>query len=302
VKRATVSFVLILGLLIPVANPSNANDAIPPKIVSVEQVTKGPYSIGDIVTLKLTATSDKDVITSWSIFGVRSPEACLLSGAGSIGNLDAHLQYSKFNSVGNSIYDLIHSKVYKSNGTTTMLLTGIVLPCAFTWSDPLITLGDGKGKYFYANEKEQWFYDDVAKTNVVSQGLGDLVSQLKFIIKTSDLFISQGEPKPTKIDDQIDIKNIPKNPKLKKRFVLPKFTSGGAPIFWEAKSTVCEVEKKPFAGSLGVTLKIKGLGTCKLNNQVMVTDKFNLPSINANFEFKKQGDNGPFTALLNTRK
>jgi hypothetical protein len=272
------------------------------RVIAIEQVSKGPYAIGDIVTLKITYTSNVDAIRSGTIYGVRSPEACLMAGVGGIGNLDGHLQNSRFNQIVFGTNSLINSSPYITAGTFTAIINGIVLPCAFTKNDPLISLVDTKGKFFYANEREQWFNDDITKTNVVNSGLGNLVNQLKFSTKPNDLFVSQGEPKPIKIDDQIDLKNVPKNPKLKKSYLLPKFTNGGAPIFWEANSTVCTVEKKPFKEGLGGTLKIKALGNCKLNSLVMITDKFNLPGINANFEFIKQGDTGPFTALFVTKK
>lgn len=272
------------------------------RVISIEQMSKGPYAIGDIVTLKITYTSNVDAIRSGTIYGVRSPESCLMAGVGGIGNLDAHLQNSKWNAVFFDTNSLVDSSPFISAGTFKALINGIVLPCAFAKNDPLISLADTKGKFFYANEKEQWFNDDITKTNVVNPGLGDLVNQLKFSTKPNDLFVSQGEPKPIKIDDHIDLKNVPKNPKLKKSYLLPKFTKGGAPISWEANSTVCTVEKKPFKEGLGGTLKIKAAGNCKLNYSVMITDKFNSPSINANFEFIKQGDTGPFTALFVTKK
>lgn len=294
-----VLFILLHGsyLLDAKAEPSNFAS-----VISIEQVSKGPYSIGEIVTLKITFTSNVDAIRSGTIYGARSPEACLMAGANTEGNLAGNLKNERWNAVYFDTNSLINASPFITAGTFTALINGIVLPCAFAKSNPLISLADTKGKLFYADEWGQYYYDDVTKTNVTNPGLGNLVNQLKFSTKPSDLFVSPGELKPTKIDDQINLKNIPKNPKLKKSYILPKFTNGGAPILWEAGSNVCTVEKEPFKYGFGGTLKIKALGNCKLNSSVMITDKFNLPSINANFEFIKQGDTGPFTALFVTKK
>jgi hypothetical protein len=301
-RRVAIFFVLSILLQGSYLLDAKAETSNIARVISIEQVSKGPYAIGDIVTLKINFTSNVDAIRNGIIYGVRSPEACLMAGANTQGNLAGNSQNERWNAVYFDTNSLIDPSPYISAGTFTALVNGIVLPCAFAKNSPLISLTDTKGKIFSADEYGHYFYDDVTKTNVVTPGLGDLVNQLKFITKPSDLFVSQGEPKPTKIDDQINLKNIPKNPKLKKSYTLPKFTNGGAPILWDANSTVCSVEKKPFKYSFGGTLKIKALGNCKLNSSVMITDKFNLPGINANFEFIKQGDTGPFTALFVTKK
>ena len=49
-KVILMTSVLVVGFF---SNPAKADNANPPRITSVEQVTTGPYSVGDIVTFKV---------------------------------------------------------------------------------------------------------------------------------------------------------------------------------------------------------------------------------------------------------
>lgn len=57
VKLFTMALVLFLPL--STLSTANADNANPPKITSVQQITSGPYSVGDIVTFKVVFTGVK---------------------------------------------------------------------------------------------------------------------------------------------------------------------------------------------------------------------------------------------------
>jgi hypothetical protein len=98
-----------------------ADNANPPKLVLVEQVTKGPYSIGEIVTFKISYTGGNPGIRSITIRGAGSNETCLASGT--------NLQNN-----GSDGYELVWNK--DKNAKHTFLdpieVSAIVVPCKRT--------------------------------------------------------------------------------------------------------------------------------------------------------------------------
>ena len=55
-KRLITGFAVFICLVIPATSPANGDNANPPKIIEVVQVTKGPYQPGDLITFKVVYT------------------------------------------------------------------------------------------------------------------------------------------------------------------------------------------------------------------------------------------------------
>ena len=76
--------ILLCAALIPISlsTKSFADNANPPKIISVEQITKGPYKIGDIVSFKINYTGGNPGINSIAV-RASSNGACLTQSSNS---------------------------------------------------------------------------------------------------------------------------------------------------------------------------------------------------------------------------
>jgi hypothetical protein len=84
-KRVLISLGVLLLLISPTTPPASADNSNPPKIVSVDQVTKGPYAIGDIVTFKVNYAGGNPGIKSIEISGAGSKNTCISQSANLIG-------------------------------------------------------------------------------------------------------------------------------------------------------------------------------------------------------------------------
>jgi hypothetical protein len=238
----------------------SADNANPPKLVLVEQVTKGPYSIGEIVTFKITYTGGNPGIRSITIRGAGSIETCLASAT--------NLQNN-----GSDGYELVWNK--DKNAKHIFLdpieVSAIVVPCKRTngfYSG--LTIVDETGLQDIVNN-----YDYYGSNRIAN---------LKIEVKPSDLFTPLGVIKPVKIKDLISIKKIPKNPKANTKYELPKFTQGGVPVVFGGSGS-CLVNKTTFQADLGGTLQFTKAGYCKLLVMVMETDKYLFPIFEANVKF-----------------
>ena len=180
IEIVTLAIILLVALT-PSVIADNAN---PPKLVSVEQVTSGPYSIGEIVTFKISYTGGNPGIRSITIRGAGSIETCLASAT--------NLQNN-----GSDGYELVWNK--DKNAKHIFLdpieVSAIVVPCKRTngfYSG--LTIVDETGLQDIVNN-----YDYYGSNRIAN---------LKIEVKPSDLFTPLGVIKPVKIKDLISIKKF----------------------------------------------------------------------------------------------
>jgi hypothetical protein len=260
VKRSVKIFALVISVFITSASPVSADNTNPPKLVLVEQVTKGPYSIGEIVTFKISYTGGNPGIRSITIRGAGSNETCLASAT--------NLQNN-----GSDGYELVWNKDknVKHIFLDPIEVSAIVVPCKrINGFYSGLTIVDETGLQDIVNN-----YDYYGSNRIAN---------LKIEVKPSDLFTPLGEIKPLKIKDLISIEKIPKNPKVNNKFELPKYTQGGVPVVFGGSGS-CLVNKTTFQADLGGTLQFTKAGYCKLFVMVMETDKYLFPIFKANVKF-----------------
>jgi hypothetical protein len=255
-KIITLSSFLVVGFLV---SPSYADNANPPVVKSLEEVTTGPYSVGDIITFKVTYEGGNPGIKLIKISGVNNSQTCVGQGIPP-DNFDGQTVRSL------SVLAWNNKSALKKNSNNYELVSGFVLPCrkvSNSSTGAIVLIEDETG---LQNSK---FFSFTLTTI------------------SDDLFTPVGEIKPIKIADQISIKNIPKSPKKNSVYKLPRLTQGGVPIFWfvpagknNPRESVCSIEKT-FDGDLGGSLKFKKSGSCILNAWPQLTDKFVYPTYSA---------------------
>jgi hypothetical protein len=255
-KIIILSSFLVVGFLV---SPSYADNANPPVVKSLEEVTTGPYSVGDIITFKVTYEGGNPGIKLIKISGVNNSQTCVGQGIPP-DNFDGQTVRSL------SVLAWNNKSALKKNSNNYELVSGFVLPCrkvSNSSTGAIVLIEDETG---LQNSK---FFSFTLTTI------------------SDDLFTPVGEIKPIKIADQISIKNIPKSPKKNSVYKLPRLTQGGVPIFWfvpagknNPRESVCSIEKT-FDGDLGGSLKFKKSGSCILNAWPQLTDKFVYPTYSA---------------------
>jgi len=255
-KIVLVTSFLVVGFF---ASPSYADNANPPIVKSLEEVTTGPYSVGDIITFKVTYEGGNPGIKLIKISGVNNSQTCVGQGTPP-DNFDGQTVRSL------SVLAWNNKSALKKNSNNYELVSGFVLPCrkvSNSSTGAIVLIEDETG---LQNSK---FFSYTLTTI------------------SDDLFTPVGEIKPIKIADQISIKNIPKSPKKNIIYKLPRLTQGGVPVFWfvptgknNPRESVCSIEKT-FEGDLGGSLKFKKSGSCILNAWPQLTDKFTYPTYSA---------------------
>jgi hypothetical protein len=255
-KIIILSSFLVVGFLV---TPSYADNANPPIVKSLEEVTTGPYSVGDIITFKVTYEGGNPGIKLIKISGVNNSQTCVGQGIPP-DNFDGQTVRSL------SVLAWNNKSALKKNSNNYELVSGFVLPCrkvSNSSTGAIVLIEDETG---LQNSK---FFSYTLTTI------------------SDDLFTPVGEIKPIKIADQISIKNIPKSPKKNIIYKLPRLTQGGVPVFWfvptgknNPRESVCSIEKT-FEGDLGGSLKFKKSGSCILNAWPQLTDKFAYPTYSA---------------------
>jgi hypothetical protein len=246
--------VLALSTVLSVSGlTAYADNSNPPLIQSFEEITTGPYSVGDLVTFKVSYVGGNPGIKSIKISGAYNSNSCLSQTpstevTGPLSGSQLTLGWTKQLAARNDNFELI---------------SGFVMPCLNEGSLP-------------------------TGVNVLIEDETGLKNGKLFPYTLStvsdNFFTSVGEIKPKKIPDQISIKNIPKNPKKNSLYKLPRLTQGGVPVFWfvptgsnNPKESVCSIQR-PFDGDLGGNIKFKKSGSCILNAWPMPTDKFAYPT------------------------
>lgn len=252
-KIIAIISVLVVGFL---GTPAKADNANPPIVQSLEEVTSGPYSVGDIITFKVTYGGGNPGLKSIIISGVNNSQSCVGQGI-PFENLD-----------GETLRRLLtlswsNGSMLKKNSNNYELVSGFILPCRKVSNS--------------SNGANVLIEDETGLQN-------SKFFPYTLTTVSDDLFTPVGEIKPAKIPDQISIRNIPKNPKKKTTYKLPRLTKGGVPVRWDVpagqnnpRESVCSIQRS-FEGDLGGTLKFKKSGRCILNAWPQLTDKFAYPT------------------------
>ena len=281
-RQRVISLALLICLVTPTIPAAIADNANPPKIVSVEQVTKGPYTIGDIVTFKVNYTGGNPGIKSIEIRGAGSKNTCVSQLANLISRANftpllvlASLKWEKGKSI-NSAY------------SSSSLVSGFVIPCE--------------------NNRDLWevsILDETGLTDSISWEPFSPTKPTSLIVESipTDFNTPIGEIKPKKIGDKVSIKNIPKTPIVGSKYELPRVTQGGLPIYWNAGGG-CVIEYQTFLIDIGGTLKITKPLTCNLRAEVLINDKFNSPQYSANIKFQgiKGGNSTSTSGVYKAKK
>ena len=269
-KIILLSSFLVVGLF---NTPAKADNANPPRITSVEQVTTGPYSVGDIVTFKVGYEGGNPGIQDISI------RIRCIKNEGSIkgGNAD-FIDWIRWND-GEKL----------TNNSGNGLISGYVSPCPQSEHYPFEVKITDKTRL-------QNFWDYAKLESQPS---------LKFSINKSDLLPTPvGEVKPIKMKDTVSIKNIPKTPVAGKTYQLPRLTDNGAPLIWRSGGS-CSISWDTFWGDLGGNLFLKSTGVCILRYGSGGSDKYEQPTVytnNKTISPSKNGSTVPFNFLISKAK
>jgi hypothetical protein len=237
-----------------------ADNANPPKISSVEQVSSGPYSIGDVATFRINYSGGNPGLNRARIEVGSSTNFCL-------SNIYDHALYGRH--VNQS--EIAWYKAPKSRTTNSNFLeiSGVILPCLLTSQRRSVQITDETG---------------------LSDGLGGEGNSV-FEIITADnipqLLTPVGEMKPSKKNDDLSLISLPASIKAGKSFKLPRLTKNGVPVYYIAENNQdsriksCYVAQD-FSGDIGGTLHLSKPGSCRITVMPMLTDKFNYPKISHN--------------------
>lgn len=244
-KIKLLSLALASLLQLSILSTANADNANPPKITLVQQITSGPYSVGDIVTFKVGYEGGYPGIAS-----IRIGVPCIQNGNGLAGVVNSWIGWSKRDK----------NNSYSGNG----LVSGYVIPC---------TLSEVQPSYVEIQDETN------LKASLTWEELR-LNSSLKLEINKSDLLPTPiGEIKPTKIPDEVTL-GVSSKLGLNQVFALPRLTKSGVPLFFRTMNKkVCEVDWETFPGDLGGNLRTLSPGICPIRVVVSASDKYENPKI-----------------------
>ena len=271
----------VASFLIYLPTPTYADNANPPKIVSVDRITTGPYAVGDLVSFRVNYTGGNPGIKLISIRVGGSNNACIIQSA----NLFTSRAMTSIYSITGLKWE--KGKSIESSFSNNKVVSGFVVPCIDNQGLP--------GSVSIVDETD--LYTEIGGF------MPPRISSLDFEVVPTDLITPIGEIKPTKIDDSASIKGIPKNPRVGSKYELPRTTKGGVPIYWRVNGN-CVIEYKTFLGDIGGTLKFKKSGRCELLPTAMPTDKFKEPKYSANVKMQEFREDNILTivGVYNSRK
>jgi len=252
------------SFLIYLPTPTYADNANPPKIISVDQITTGPYAVGDLVSFRVNYTGGNPGIKLISIRVGGSNNTCIIQSA----NLFTSPAMASIYSITGLKWE--KGKSIESSFSNNKVVSGFVVPCIDSQRLP--------GSVSITDETDL--------SNEIGGFMEKRISSLDFEVLPTDWITPIGEIKPTKIDDSASIKGIPKTPKVGSKYELPRITKGGVPIYWKVNGN-CVIEYKTFLGDIGGTLKFKKSGRCELLPTAMPTDKFKEPKYSANVKMQE---------------
>lgn len=260
--------------------PTYADNANPPKIVSVEQITTGPYAVGDLVSFRVNYTGGNPGIKLISVRGAGSNNSCVIQSA----NLFALPDLASAIAIKGVEWE--KGKSIESSFSNNKVVSGFVVPC------------NGNQQYL----RSVMIFDETDLEDEIG-GIGQSFPALDIEVKPTDWITLVGEIKPIKISDSVSIRNIPKTPKVGSKYELPRITKSGVPISWRVNGN-CSIEYKTFLGDIGGTLKFNKSGKCELLPTVMATDKFKAPNYTANVKMQEFKDDKFLTVVgvFNSRR
>jgi len=253
--------------------PTYADNANPPKIISVDQITTGPYRVGDLVSFRVNYSGGNPGIKLISIRGAGSNNSCVIQSA----NLFALPDLANVIAISGMNWE--KGKSIESSFSNNKVVSGFVVPC------------NGSQRYLRSVT-----ITDETDLNDEIGGIGQSLPTLDIEVAPTDWVTPVGEIKPIKIDDSVSIKNIPKTPKVSSKYELPRITKGGVPISWRVNGN-CSIEHKTFLGDIGGTLKFSKSGRCELMPNAMSTDKFKAPKYTANVKMQEFKDDKFLTVV-----
>lgn len=231
---------LVVGLASSILPNANADNANPPVITSVQEISKGPYSIGDVVTLKVNFQGGNPGIKR---LGITVP--CL--------NQSLYFGGDLIQDAGSSSFPQP-----KVDG----IISAWVGPC------PSNSVMPTKG---FIQDKTELI---TQVTFNVSNAPVFLVNSLPDLLPTKI-----GEIKPTPLPDSLAINQITLNPIVGTKISLPRLSQGLVPITWTSNNEpYCSISRN-FLGDLGGTLTFIKPGPCGIVARSMNVDKFAPPTL-----------------------
>ena len=228
VKIILATSVLVVGVF---GTPVKADNANPPKIIELVQVTKGPYKPGDLVTYKVVYTGGNPGLS--------------------------RVRISFFGGVCGGALDWWWSE---SDGVTEKHGNGI-----FTSPVPTCPPGVYNPAQIYIVDKTG--LSNTQNGAYSSRTLNPQSLEISdYIFKP----VQGGEIAPSTLQThKVDISLVPSNPKPGESFLLPAVTSVGMPVYYNVggDTNICTINQERFGTQVmpGGTLKIAGFGKCQLS-------------------------------------
>lgn len=277
-KKSFLFSWILFTLLTCVHAQAYANDRNSIEILSLEQVTTGPYSVGDLVTFKVGYRDSTKIGANLIVLkGAGAKNICLSQDA------QAFTSPQIWNrEIDPPIDHPIHGITWQSvqgfdtYGREFELISGFVVPCKIDNESGLKSLS----VLNYKNVRGFISSSQNENHNAMLNGL-------KIEVKQTDLLFQANELTTLKKSDKISLLNIPKNPKVGKSYALPRLTQNGVPVFWFADALgSCSVSYNTFLGDIGGNLNIAKPGKCFVYSATMPNGVYNSPIFLAKVKFK----------------
>jgi hypothetical protein len=277
--KRRIIFITIFLLISSSLLQASATDRNVIEVVSVEQITQGPYSVGDIVTFKVNYTDSTNIGADLVIIkGAGTKNFCLSQDSQSFGS--PILWNREIDPPADQPIMGIRWQAESSLdtfGRTHAIISSFVVPCRLDNSLALKRVSVNNYKNVHGS------------ISISPEKLNDIASLFNLNIYTnpSDLLNLAEEVGLPKLSDKVTLTNIPKNPRIGRKYLLPRLTQNGVPISWLADSMgACSISYDTFEGDIGGSLLIQKKGTCYLLSSTMPNDKYKSPIYKANIKFK----------------
>jgi hypothetical protein len=252
-KKNLIIFVSLILSFVGLPSATHADTANPPKIQKVTQITKGPYSPGDMIQFSLEISGGDPGLIQLQMF----------SDCFNTTWFSDPKDYVKIGSKGSFDPSYMNEK----------LITGRISGCRSKTYTASVSVVDqtllSDGINFRSNEL------NFEVKNKFLPAVGEVQPDPDFMLFQSqddvswDTFANVGK-EATKVN-QIDIS------KINESLILPSFTKLGQPIEWfeQDNSTNCQIIRR-FPGDVG-NLKFLGIGKCFVYASVLYGGiKFNV--------------------------
>jgi hypothetical protein len=268
-RRLIFGVALFMSLSIMAAPAAVADNANPPKILSVVQVTKGPYKPGDVITFQINTTGGNPGLNSVVLRG-----GCLNWIYGS-GDIRWELN-SKLDPI-----ELFGWQQYVNPGTssTSSLIKAVVSSSCADGTYKLVDV----------------YVGDLTQLETRFENVND--ASLNYVVQ-GGLLVPPGIVRPEPRADSIELKSLSNTliyAGAQMSFSLPRTSQGGQVLNWLSSGN-CRVTI-PFKGDVGGELTITGPGTCKLRAALRgPVDVYSAPTFVSDVTFK--ANNAGFEAAI----